>query len=137
VSVQPSGDPENYKTVLIADDEPALRMLVRATIDSDQYQVVEATDGEEAWRLVQQHRPIVALLDVNMPGRNGLDVTRAIKSEPSLGNTHVVLLTANALQTDIEAGRAAGADYCITKPFSPLELLTVLESFLEGCKPGE
>jgi CheY-like chemotaxis protein len=59
----------DVKIVLIADDEPNLRRLVNATIKSEEYQVVEATDGDEAWRLLQEHRPDVALLDIQMPGR--------------------------------------------------------------------
>jgi len=114
-------------TVLIADDEPSLRMLVSATIASDEYEVVEAVDGDEAWGLIRLHRPNVVLLDVQMPGRTGLDLTRAIRDDPDLASTSVILLTSKAQQADIEAGLAAGADRYLTKPFSPLELLRVVE----------
>ncbi len=97
-------------SVLIADDEPSLRMLVAATVASDEYDLLEAADGDEAWALLQQHRPAVALLDVQMPGRTGLELTRAIKADPDLGRTFVVLLTAKAQSGDIAAGREAGAD---------------------------
>jgi CheY-like chemotaxis protein len=117
--------------VLIADDEPSLRLLVRATISSDRYTVVEAADGDTAWVLVQEHRPAVALLDVAMPGRTGLDVAQAIKSDPELASTYVVLLTAKAQETDVAVGIAAGADRYLTKPFSPLELLHLVERALE------
>ena len=73
-----AGQADARKTVLIADDQPRVRQLVRATIGSDQYAqyaVVEAADGDVAWQLLQQHRPAVALLDVQMPGRDGLAVT--------------------------------------------------------------
>ena len=114
-------------TVLIADDEPSLRLLVSATIASDEYEVVEAVDGDEAWKLIRRHRPSVVLLDVQMPGRTGLDLTRAIREDPELTRTCVVLLTSKAQQADVEAGLAAGADRYLTKPFSPLELLRVVE----------
>ena len=114
-------------TVLIADDEPSLRLLVSATIVSDEYDVVEAVDGDEAWELLRRYRPTVALLDVQMPGRTGLDLTHAIRGDPELARTFVVLLTSKAQQADIQAGLAAGADRYLTKPFSPLELLTVVE----------
>ncbi len=114
-------------TVLIADDEPSLRLLVSATIASDEYEVVEAVDGDEAWGLIRLHRPNVVLLDVQMPGRTGLDLTRAIRDDPDLASTSVILLTSKAQQADIEAGLAAGADRYLTKPFSPLELLRVVE----------
>jgi len=66
-------------------------------------------------------------LDVQMPGRAGLELTYAIRGDPELSRTFVVLLTSKAQQADIQAGLAAGADRYLTKPFSPLELLTVVE----------
>jgi two-component system phosphate regulon response regulator PhoB len=118
------------QTVLIVDDEPSIRLLVSATIVSDQYRVVEATDGDEAWRLLQAHRPAVVLLDVQLPGRTGLELTRAIKADPELKRTKVILLTARTQEADVRAGAEAGADLYLTKPFSPLELLTVVEEAL-------
>ena len=107
-----------------------MRLLVNATIASDQYAVIEAADGDEAWQLLVEHEPAVALLDVQMPGRSGLELARAIRSEPQLSDTHIVLLTSKAQDADIRAGIAAGADRYLTKPFSPLELLTVVEEAL-------
>ena len=118
------------KTVLIADDEPSLRLLVRVTVGSDEYGLLEAADGDEAWALVRQHRPAVALLDVQMPGRTGLELARAIKADPELAGTRVILLTSKAQAADIAAGLAAGADRYLTKPFSPLELLATVEQAL-------
>src|SRR5579864_5409843 len=114
-------------TVLIADDEPSLRLLVSATIASEEYDVIEATDGDEAWSLIRRHHPNVVLLDVQMPGRTGLELTRSIRQDPDLARTRVILLTSKAQQSDISAGLEAGADRYLTKPFSPLELLRVVE----------
>ena len=119
-------------TVLIADDEPSLRLLVNATIASDEYEVVEAMDGDEAWTLIRQHHPRVVLLDVQMPGRTGLELTRAIREDPELSRTCVILLTSKAQRADVQAGLDAGADRYLTKPFSPLELLRVVEHALEA-----
>ena len=119
-------------TVLIADDEQALRLLVSVTIASDQYRVVEASDGDEAWALIRQHRPALALLDVQMPGMSGLDLTRAIKQDPAVARTCVVLLTSQAQAVDVAAGLASGADRYLTKPFSPLELLTLVDHVLSN-----
>lgn len=119
------------RTVVIADDEPSMRLLVHATIESDDHVVVEAADGVEAWALIQQHKPQLVLLDVEMPGRSGLEVLRSIKADPSLVATRVILLTSKAQESDIEAGLIAGADFYLTKPFSPLELLTRVEEALE------
>jgi CheY-like chemotaxis protein len=117
-------------TVLIADDEPSMRLLVRATIESDQYQVLEASDGDEAWAMIKKYRPSVVLLDVQMPGRTGLEVLAMIRSEPSLAATRVIMLTAKALKADVELGMTAGADLYLTKPFSPLDLLTRVDEAL-------
>jgi DNA-binding response OmpR family regulator len=103
---------------------------VSITITSDQYEVLEAKDGEEAWRLAEQYRPVVAVLDVRMPGRSGLELTRAIKADPDLARTHVILLTAHGREADVRAGLEAGADLYLTKPFSPLQLLTAVEEAL-------
>ncbi len=115
------------KSVLIADDEPSLRLLVNATIMSEEYDILEAADGEAAWHLLHERRPALALLDVQMPGRTGLELTRAIRQDPALRGMRVVLLTAMAQEADVRAGLAAGADNYLTKPFSALELLTVVE----------
>jgi CheY-like chemotaxis protein len=117
-------------TVLIADDEPSMRPLVHATIESDDYKVLEAADGDEAWTLIQKFKPLLVLLDVQMPGRTGLEILGMIKSDPSLSATRVILLTAKALVADVEAGMTAGADFYLTKPFSPLDLLTHVEESL-------
>ena len=119
------------KSVLIADDERSIRLLVRATIESDAYTIAEASNGDQAWQLIKELRPDLVLLDVQMPGLSGLEVTRAVRGDPSLAGTSVILLTANVAQADVEAGLAAGAALYLTKPFSPLELLTVLEKALD------
>ena len=118
-------------TVLITDDEPSMRLLVHTTIESSEYDVAEVGDGDEAWAFIKQHRPQLVLLDIQMPGRNGLEILSSIRSDPSLNGTRVILLSAKALVTDVEAGMAAGADFYLTKPFSPLELLNRVADALE------
>ena len=119
------------RTVVIADDEPSVRLLVQATIGADDFNVVEAVDGDEAWSLIQVHRPALVLLDVRMPGRTGLEILDAIKADPNLARTKVILLTASAMESDMTAGLAAGADFYLTKPFSPRDLLARLDEALE------
>jgi DNA-binding response OmpR family regulator len=111
------------QTVLIADDETNLRVLVHKTIESPMYQVIEACDGEEAWILIKERRPALVLLDMKMPRRSGLEVLTAIRADPDLRGTQVMVLTASDTQADIDAGILAGADYYLTKPFSPADLL--------------
>ena len=115
-----------YK-ILIADDEKALRMLVRATLESDECQVFEAQDGPEALRLVREVQPSLVFLDVVMPGLTGFEVCRALRQEMSTHPAVVVMLTAQSDPTDRQQGIAAGADHYLIKPFSPLELLQITE----------
>jgi CheY-like chemotaxis protein len=119
------------RMVLIADDEPSMRLLVHATIESDDYTVIEAVDGAEAWAMIQQHKPSLVLLDVQMPGQTGLDVLHLIKADPELIGTRVILLTSKAQESDVERGLIAGADFYLTKPFSPLDLLTRVDEALQ------
>src|SRR5207245_9227289 len=97
-------------TVLIADDEQSLRLLVSATMMSDEYDVVEASDGDEAWELLRQYRPRVALLDVQMTGRTGLEVTHEIRSDPELAKTLGVLVKCKGQDGDVQAGLCGGGD---------------------------
>jgi CheY-like chemotaxis protein len=118
-------------TVLIADDQAPIRALVSTTLESEEYQLVQASDGDQAWELLHQHRPTIAILDVNMPGMDGLTLTRAIRKDPELASIRVILLTSESTERDIELGMQAGADLYLTKPFSPLELITIVEEALE------
>ncbi len=120
------------KTILVADDEPFLRELVHAIVESETYQIVDAADGAEAWALIKRHHPDLALLDVRMPGLSGLELVRAIRADPDLAGTRVILLTATAHKADLEAGMAAGANFYLTKPFSPADLLSLVEAALAG-----
>lgn len=124
------------RTIVIADDEPSLRLLVSATVSSEEFCVIEASDGDEAWQLVRECRPDVALLDVQMPGMTGLELTRAIKSDSSCATTRVVLLSAKAQEADVSAGLAAGADRYLTKPFSPFQLVALINELVELPAPG-
>jgi DNA-binding response OmpR family regulator len=115
------------RTVMIADDEVGIRRLVSASLAAAHRRVVEAADGDRAWELIERERPHLALLDVQMPGRTGIELTRAIRASAALAATRVVLLSAKAQAADVAAGLAAGADQYITKPFSVLDLIAVVE----------
>lgn len=118
------------KKVLIADDEPNLRALVAATLAVGNYEIIEAVDGDDAWAALQRDRPEVALLDIQMPGRTGLDLVQSIRARPELADMRVILLTAKTRRSDISAGLVAGADTFLPKPFSPTELLHLVEQAL-------
>jgi len=124
------------KIVLIADDEAAIRLLVSATLTSDQYSVLEAADGTEAWQLIRQYHPAVAILDWEMPGVDGLELTAVIKGDPQLWNMTVIMLTGRIAPEDREAGARAEADLYLVKPFSPKELLDAVEQALGINRPS-
>jgi DNA-binding response OmpR family regulator len=111
------------QTILIVDDEPSIRALVHSSIESPYYQVIEACDGEEAWTLIKERKPALVLLDIRMPHRSGFEVLSAIRADPELRGTQVMMLTSSSEQKDIDAGIIAGADFYLTKPFSPADLL--------------
>jgi two-component system phosphate regulon response regulator PhoB len=116
--------------VLICDNEAPLRALVRATLSGGKYTLVEAKDGDEALALARTTRPDLLVLDMMMPGRSGLDVLTEIRRDPELDQIAVVLLTARTQAVDRAAAEAAGADYFLAKPFSPLELMRIVDDLL-------
>jgi CheY-like chemotaxis protein len=118
--------------VLIADDSPSMRTLLRMTLRGGDFDVVEARDGDEAVALLATHRPTVAILDVNMPGRTGLEVCRAVRADPGLARTGVVVISANGLESDARAALAAGADQFLSKPFSPRQLIDAVARLAIG-----
>ncbi len=122
--------PGGRPTVLVCDDEPVLRMLVRATLDHGDYTVVEACDGDEALALTRAEHPDLILLDMMMPGRSGSDVLRELRADPATAETPVIMLTARAQASDREAMNLAGANHYLTKPFSPVGLAALVEEVL-------
>jgi len=117
-------------TILIVDDEPPILDLVRFTLEDADVRVVEALDGAEALVLARRIKPDLVLLDVHMPKLNGLEVCRQLRLEPDLARMPIVMLTAAGQDADRARGREAGADEYLTKPFSPLALLALVEALV-------
>jgi response regulator RpfG family c-di-GMP phosphodiesterase len=117
--------PLTPRRILIVDDDAGLRLLLRTTLTADDFEVAEAEDAERASNLARFWRPTVVLLDVAMPGIDGLSFCGQLKRKPAFGAPLVVLLTGTELAED-EAARA-GADALLSKPFSPLELVAVID----------
>jgi CheY-like chemotaxis protein len=117
-------------TILICDNEEPLRALVRASLEGRGYNLHEARDGDESIQLVRALRPDLVVLDMMMPGRTGLDVLSELRADPELAGTRVVMLTARAQATDLEAAQRAGADLFVTKPFSPVRLADLVEDLV-------
>ncbi len=117
-------------TILVADDEAAIVELVRFTLEDEHIQVVAAFDGVTALEVAHATQPELALLDVQMPGLSGLEVCRRLRRARECAHTRIVMLTAAAQEEDRARGLAAGADEYLTKPFSPLALLTLVRSLI-------
>lgn len=117
-------------TVLIADDEPSIVELVRVTLEDERVRIVEALDAEEALEQAEQHQPHLIFLDVALPDMSGLEVCRRLRRDPRFAEAKIVMLTAAAQQEDVKRGIAAGADHYLTKPFSPVRLLSLVEALL-------
>ena len=112
--------------ILFADDHDHIRVLLEQTLEEFEDAGVElfpASDGTEAWNIVQAERPDVVILDVMMPGLTGFQVCEHIKSNPNFSHAHVIMLTARGQARDHEHGFEVGADEYITKPFSPKRLI--------------
>ncbi len=105
--------------ILIVDDEPEIRELLKMALESAGYSVVyEAADGESAIRIAQQRHPALILLDLMLPGIDGLDVCRQLKSDEETRMIPIIMLTAKSEESDIVIGLELGASDYITKPFS-------------------
>lgn len=119
------------KRILITEDQPDIRKLIHMTLEFEDYEIREAPDGVEGLRVAKEFQPDLMLLDVMMPGElDGLQVCRHVKADPATRHIKVVILSARGQVADRQAGKEAGADGYLIKPFSPLELIETLESML-------
>jgi DNA-binding response OmpR family regulator len=119
------------KKILIVDDEEKVRKLVEVTLSVGALEILHASSGDEALRVVRETRPDVILLDIMMPGKlDGFDVCRILKEDPDTKDIYVIILTAKGQQADKENGLAAGADDYFVKPFSPMELMDKIDNIL-------
>ena len=112
------------RRILVVDDDPALRLLLSATLTADEFELREVASAEEASDTARFWRPSVILLDVTLPGMDGLAFCRQVSENPAYGAPEIVLLTGTELT--IEEARAAGARALLRKPFSPLELVRLV-----------
>jgi DNA-binding response OmpR family regulator len=116
-------------TVLICDDEPSLRELIRVSLDGH-YEFAEADDGEQSLELARRLKPDLVILDMMMPRRSGLEVLAELRHDEELAETPVIVLTAQPAARE-EALRA-GADLVMVKPFEPAQITAAAEEVLAG-----
>lgn len=116
--------------ILIIEDEEDILALIHYNLSREGYRVSAATSGEEGLRLARKERPDLLVLDLMLPGMDGLAVCRALKQQAETANLAVVMLTAKGEEADVVAGLELGADDYVTKPFSPKVLLARIAAVL-------
>jgi DNA-binding response OmpR family regulator len=116
--------------IVVADDDVDIRELIEFKLSTLGHEIVAVHDGAAAIDACQEHKPDLAVLDVMMPGMSGLDAIRVIRNDPDMADLPVILLTARAQLSDVEAGLESGADDYLTKPFSPRELASRVQALL-------
>ncbi|NLG42307.1 MAG: response regulator [Phycisphaerae bacterium] len=124
-------------TVLVIDDEKDLIELVRYNLERDGFDVLSASDGRSGLHLATQHLPDVVVLDVMMPGIDGLEVCRQLRADARTRLLPIIMLTARAAETDRIVGLELGADDYVTKPFSPRELVARVKAILRRAAPQQ
>jgi len=122
--------PRDQPVVLAADDDPDVLELVTFRLERSGYTVLQAHDGEEAWTMVRDAHPDLAVLDVMMPKLDGFELVRRIRADEATKRMPVILLTARAQDPDVQQGFDAGADDYLRKPFSPGELRARVQAIL-------
>jgi len=118
-------------TLVIADDEPNILISLEFLFKRAGYRVVLARDGQEAQDAIVRERPALAMLDVMMPRKSGLEVCQAVRADDSLAAVKIVMLTAKGRDTDVAKGIALGANAYVVKPFSTKDLLAQVQQMLE------
>jgi two-component system chemotaxis response regulator CheY len=113
--------------VLIVDDDPFIRKLIMTTLEGvSTFELHEARDGEEAVAAARREAPRLVFLDIDMPRFDGIEACRRMRAEPEMAGAKIVMLTAAAEDSARVRAQEAGADFFLTKPFSPLELLRLV-----------
>lgn len=121
-------------TVLIVEDEPDLREILRYNLEREGFKVIESEDGEAGLALLRKHLPNIVLLDIMLPGMDGVEICRSIKYDPQTRSIPVIMVTARGDESDIVLGLGVGADDYLIKPFSPRELVARIKAVLRRAK---
>jgi DNA-binding response OmpR family regulator len=125
--IAPSG-----RKIIVADDENDILLLVRTALQSAGHEVLTATDGQAALEIIREVKPDLAILDIMMPGKTGIDVLQEMKADPEIGAIPVIMLTGLSQREKIQTALDTGADYYIVKPFEYNDLLSKVDLAMEG-----
>jgi len=121
--------------VLVVDDDDVIRQLITVNLELEGFDVVAATDGQDALDKVKAVRPHVVTLDVMMPRVDGWEAAARLRADPETAHIKVVLLSARAQEADIQRGEKIGVDAYLTKPFDPDELIDIVRRLFESATP--
>ncbi|MCW2927807.1 MAG: response regulator [Thermoleophilia bacterium] len=124
-------------TVLVADDETPIRLLVRVNLEAEGFQVIEASDGRQTLEVARAQHPDIILLDVMMPYKDGWEVAEELLNDDDMSGIPIIFLTARADLRDHERGLNTGALQYITKPFNPRTLAPSIEECLDAAASGD
>jgi DNA-binding response OmpR family regulator len=120
--------------VLVADDDADIRDLVAFKLEQAGLEVIAVEDGQTALEEARSRQPTLAVLDVSMPGLSGIEVCRMLRADRATAGMLIIMLTARVQEQDVEGGFSAGADDYVTKPFSPRELVSRIQSLLSRAR---
>jgi len=121
--------------LLVVDDDPRLLHIVAMYLGIEGYDVATASNGEEGLKQVEAHKPELVILDIMMPGMDGVEACRRIRANPDTSNLPVLMFSALSGDDDVERARLAGATHLITKPFNLVGLGSVVKSFFSSDTP--
>ncbi len=118
------------KRILVVEDQEDLRAILRDLLSASGYDVIEAIDGGEGVAKAKAERPDLILMDIQLPVLDGYGATRQIKAQPELAATPIIAVSSFAMKGDEEKARASGCDGYVTKPYSPVALLRLVQGYL-------
>jgi two-component system cell cycle response regulator DivK len=118
------------KRILVVEDQPDSRQIIRDMAAGTDYEITEAENGEEALAAIAKQRPDLILMDIQLPIMDGYTATRLIKTDPALRSIPIIAVTSYALAVEEKKARAAGCDDYVTKPFSPRQLLAKIRQHM-------
>lgn len=118
------------RTILVVEDQEDNRQILRDLLGANDYDMLEAENGEEALAAVKKQRPDLILMDIQLPVLDGYEATRRLKADPDTQSIPIIVVTSYALSGDETKARESGCDAYVTKPYSPRALLAKIREFL-------
>ena len=115
------------KRILVVEDQPDNRQIIRDMLAASDYQITEAENGQEALAVIAKERPDLILMDIQLPVMDGYEATRQIKANPALRSIPIIAVTSHALNGEEQTARAAGCDDYVPEPYSPRQLLAKIQ----------